>query len=56
MALEGAQSVSVVAPSTLDSEAWAIGLSVNGLEWSRSHKPEGLQVHMCLDGGFCGWL
>ena len=56
MALEGAQSVSVVAPSTLDSEAWATGLLVNGPEWSRSHKPEDLQVHMCLDGGFCGWL
>ena len=56
MALEGTQSVSVVALSTLDSEAWATGLLVNGLEWSRSHKPENLQVHMCLDGGFCGWL
>ena len=56
LVLEGAQSVSVVAPSTLDSEAWATALLVNGLEWSRSHKPEDLRVHMCLDGGFCGWL
>ena len=56
LALEGAQSVSVVAPSTLDSEAWATALLVNGLEWSRAHKPDGLRVHMCLDGGFCGWL
>ncbi len=55
-ALEGAQSVSVAAPSTLDSEAWATALLVNGLEWSRSHKPQGFEVHMCLDGGFCGWL
>ena len=56
LALEGAQSVSVVAPSTLDSEAWATALLVNGLEWSRSHKPDDMRVHMCLGGGFCGWL
>ena len=56
MALTGAHSVSVVAPSTLDSEAWATGLLVNGLEWTKSHKPEDLGVHMCLDDGFCAWL
>ncbi len=55
---EGALSVSVVAPLTLDSEAWTKPLFVNGRHWAVRHKPEGFDVYYCEDGlkAECAWL
>ncbi len=56
MPAEGILSVSVRCARPLDSEAWSTALFVNGLEWIRQHRPEGLQVFVCPVGGACEWL
>lgn len=43
--LEGAYSVSVVAPRTIDSEAWAKPYVILGREWTAAHKPADFQVY-----------
>jgi thiamine biosynthesis lipoprotein len=55
---EGVLSVSVVAPKTLDSEAWAKPFFIRGRHWSARHKPEGFRVFLCEDGleVACAWL
>jgi thiamine biosynthesis lipoprotein len=54
----GVLSVSVVAPRTLDSEAWTKPLFVNGLEWAKKHKPRTLRAFFCEDNPeqTCAWL
>ena len=53
---DGVAAVSVIAPLTLDTEAWSTALFVNGAEWARAHRiPQG-KVFLCADGGACGWL
>jgi thiamine biosynthesis lipoprotein len=56
----GTLSASVVAPLTLDSEAWAKPFYINGPEWAAKHKPNGFRVHLCTDGigtgQSCAWL
>jgi thiamine biosynthesis lipoprotein len=52
----GMLSVSVTAPTSLASEIWATALFVNGVEWTRQHKPEGLQVLACTIDQPCEWI
>lgn len=55
---QGVLSVSVIAPRTIDSEAWTKPLFVNGRAWALKHKPQGLRVFMCEDKPeqSCAWL
>jgi thiamine biosynthesis lipoprotein len=55
---QGSVSVSVVAPSTLDSEAWAKPYFVNGRPWAVKHKPKDFRVFFCEDRTEkpCAWL
>ena len=55
---QGSVSVSVVAPSTLDSEAWAKPYFVNGRPWAVKHKPNDFRVFFCEDRTDqpCAWL
>ena len=54
---EGAK-VSVVAPRTLDSEAWTKPFFVRGRSWAARNKPEGFRVYLCEDRMevACAWL
>ncbi len=54
----GVLSVSVVAPRTIDSEAWTKPFFVRGPRWAARHKPEGFRVFFCQDGFkvACAWL
>lgn len=55
---QGSVSVSVVAPKTLDSEAWAKPYFVNGRPWAVKHKPKDFRVFFCEDRTDkpCAWL
>ena len=55
---QGVLSVSVIAPRTLDSEAWTKPLFVNGRAWALEHKPAGLRAFFCEDRPeqSCAWL
>ena len=55
---QGVLTVSVVAPRTLDSEAWTKPFFVNGREWAAKHKPAGLRAFFCEDlpEKSCAWL
>jgi thiamine biosynthesis lipoprotein len=55
---QGTASVSVVAPNTIDSEAWAKPYFVNGRAWTGKHKPQNFRVFFCEDAGeqACGWI
>jgi len=44
---EASGSVSVVAPSAIDSEAWAKPYFIQGREWTARHKPEEFRVCFC---------
>jgi len=54
----GMLSVSVVAPRTLDSEAWTKPYFINGREWAAKHKREGIRAFFCEDKPeqSCAWL
>ncbi len=54
----GMLSVSVIAPRTLDSEAWAKPFFINGRAWASKHRPEGLRAYFCEDKAepSCVWL
>ena len=52
----GVETVSVIAPRTIDTEAWSTALFVNGSEWARSHPVPGGRVFLCEEDGSCGWL
>jgi thiamine biosynthesis lipoprotein len=54
----GMLAVSVIAPRTLDSEAWTKPLFVNGRQWAAAHKPKGLRAFFCEDrvDQPCAWL
>ena len=56
MPAEGVLTVSVVSDHTIDSEAWATGLYVNGLQWARANKPAGMRVLLCTSDTACGWV
>lgn len=55
---EGVLSVSVIAPHTLDSEAWAKPYYILGRKWTAEHKPKDFRVFLCEDrsGQACAWL
>ena len=54
----GSVSVSVIAPRTLDSEAWTKPYFVNGRQWAAQHKPKDFRVFFCEDrmDQPCAWL
>ena len=55
---DGMLSVSVIAPKTLDSEAWTKPYYINGRQWAASHKLKGSRVFLCEDRSevACAWL
>jgi len=55
---QGALSVSIIAPRTIDSEAWAKPYFINGRRWTASHKPADQRVFYCEDkvNQPCAWL
>jgi FAD:protein FMN transferase len=55
---QGSVSVSVIAPRTIDSEAWAKPYFVNGRQWAVKHKPKEFRVYFCEDRTDqpCAWL
>ncbi len=55
---QGSSSVSVIAPRTIDSEAWTKPYFVNGRQWAARHKPENFRVYFCEDrmDQPCAWL
>jgi thiamine biosynthesis lipoprotein len=54
----GTSSASVVAPRTIDSEAWTKAYFVNGREWASRRRPPGTRVFMCDDteAAECRWI
>ncbi len=55
---QGVLSVSVIAPKTLDSEAWTKPCFILGRRWATRHRREGFRVFYCEDGpgAACEWL
>jgi thiamine biosynthesis lipoprotein len=55
---KGVLAVSVVAPRTLDSEAWTKPYFINGRQWAAQHKPKTFRVFLCEDKVEqpCAWL
>jgi thiamine biosynthesis lipoprotein len=60
---QGMLSASVIAPLTLDTEAWTKPYFINGLEWAAKHKWKGFRVFLCRDTAeaglgltSCAWL
>lgn len=54
----GASSVSVLAPRTIDSEAWTKPFFVNGPGWVPQNAPDNLRVFFCDDSPHesCRWV
>jgi FAD:protein FMN transferase len=55
---QGSAAVSVVAPRTIDSEAWAKPYFINGRRWTVQRKPKDFRVYFCEDrrDQACAWL
>lgn len=55
---QGTASVSVLAPRTIDGEAWAKPYFVNGRAWTAAHITDDQRVFFCADGTppVCAWL
>jgi thiamine biosynthesis lipoprotein len=55
---QGTSAVSVLAPRTIDSEAWTKPFFINGRSWTLAYKPAGFRVFFCDDRpqATCGWL
>jgi thiamine biosynthesis lipoprotein len=55
---EGMVSASVVAPRTIDSEAWTKPYFINGRRWAAANKIQGSRVYLCENGSEpkCAWL
>jgi FAD:protein FMN transferase len=55
---QGVLSVSVIAPETIDSEAWTKPYYINGRKWAAAHKLKGSRVFLCEDRSdvTCAWL
>lgn len=55
---QGILSVSVIAPKTIDSEAWAKPYYILGRDWTAKHKNKEFRVFMCEDepGANCSWV
>ena len=54
----GTLSVSVIAPETIDSEAWAKPYYIQGRDWTARHKRKDFRVFFCEDKADspCAWL
>lgn len=54
----GTLAVSVIAPKTLDSEAWTKPYFILGRQWAVNHKPKNFRVFLCEDKAEqpCAWL
>lgn len=54
----GMISVSVIAPRTIESEAWAKPYYILGRQWTAQHKKKGFRIFMCEDraAAGCGWV
>jgi thiamine biosynthesis lipoprotein len=54
----GISSVSVIAPRTIDSEAWTKAYFINGQIWAARHRATGTRVFMCDDTAAtaCRWV
>ncbi len=54
----GMLSVSVIAPRTIDSEAWTKPFYINGRAWAARHKPKDFRAFLCEDrtDKSCAWL
>jgi thiamine biosynthesis lipoprotein len=55
---QGTLAVSVVAPRTIDSEAWTKPYFILGRQWAARHKPNDFRIFFCEDkaGTPCAWL
>jgi thiamine biosynthesis lipoprotein len=55
---QGTESVSVQAPSAIDSEVWAKPFFINGRAWTAANRPKALRVFFCEDSpqAFCAWI
>ncbi|HYL76196.1 MAG TPA: FAD:protein FMN transferase [Bryobacteraceae bacterium] len=55
---QGMLSVSVIAPRTLDSEAWCKPYYILGAQWATRHKHKDFRVFVCESrpGAQCEWL
>jgi thiamine biosynthesis lipoprotein len=55
---QGTSSVSVLAPRTIDSEAWAKPYFIRGRAWTATHKPDDFRVFFCDDTNekACSWI
>ena len=56
---DGVLAVSIVAPRTIDSEAWAKPYYVRGRAWAARNVQAGFKVLMCEDktgSDSCAWL
>lgn len=55
---QGASSVSVLAPRTIDSEAWTKPYFINGRAWTAAHKPHNSRVLFCDEAPpqACAWI
>jgi thiamine biosynthesis lipoprotein len=55
---QGTLSVSVIAPRTIDSEAWTKPYFILGRQWTAAHKPKDFRVYFCEDRSelACAWL
>jgi thiamine biosynthesis lipoprotein len=55
---QGTLAVSVIAPHTLDSEAWTKPFFILGRQWAAQNKPQPFRVFLCEDKAEqpCAWL
>jgi FAD:protein FMN transferase len=55
---EGMLSVSVIAPKTIDSEAWAKPYYILGKQWTAQHKRKEFRIFLCEDNPHapCAWI
>ncbi len=55
---QGTSQVTVIAPQTIDSEAWAKPYFIGGRAWTAGHLLKGARVFLCVDspGNACGWV
>ena len=53
---EGVVAVSVIAPTTLESEVASTTIFVNGLDWASINLDERFQVYGCPAAGACRWI
>ena len=52
----GVAGVSVIAPLTVDTEAWSTALFVNGADWAGAHPIPNGRVFLCAESGACEWI